>query len=203
MTGANGGTSTRSFSIRVAAPLSVTTTSLPTPTLGAAYSQTVASTGGTGPFQWSVSAGALPSGLSLSAATGVISGTPDTAGTFTFTVRVQDAGSTPRVATRSYTITMALAKRTPATGTALAAGVLTPTLTWFAMDGATQYRWCVTTSSKGCATTWNGTVNAPQVSVVTGTLTRGKTYYWQVQALVGGTWVSANGGTYWRFTTAR
>jgi hypothetical protein len=39
--------------------------------------------------------------------------------------------------------------------------------------------------------------------VVTGTLTRGKTYYWQAQALVAGTWVSANGGTYWRFTTAR
>ena len=92
---------------------------------------------------------------------------------------------------------------TPVPGTALTSGVLTPTLTWWAMDGATQYRWCVTTSSKGCSTTWNGTVNAPQLSVVTGTLTRGKTYYWQAQALVAGTWESANGGTYWRFTTAR
>jgi hypothetical protein len=34
-------------------------------------------------------------------------------------------------------------------------------------------------------------------------LALGTTYYWQVQASVGGTWVGANGTTYWRFQTVR
>jgi hypothetical protein len=70
------------------APLTITTSSLPAGTAGAAYSQTVAASGGTGGYSWSVS-GALPAGLSLSAG-GTISGTPTAAGTATFTVTVTD-----------------------------------------------------------------------------------------------------------------
>ena len=47
---------------------------------------TLAATGGTTPYTWSVSAGSLPAGLTLTAETGVISGTPTTAATSTFTV---------------------------------------------------------------------------------------------------------------------
>ena len=48
--------------------------------------------GGTPPYtNWTVTAGALPPGLSLGPATGVISGTPTTAGTYTFFVTVTDA----------------------------------------------------------------------------------------------------------------
>lgn len=201
VTGTDSGASTWSTAILVAAPLAVSTTSLATPVLGTAYAQTVASSGGTGPFGWSISSGSLPPGLSLAGATGAISGTPTTAGSFSFTVRVQDAGNPTRTATRAYTLAIAFAKSNPVAGTALASGVLTPTLAWFAHGGATSYRWCVTTSSKGCTTTWTGSTTA--LSAVTATLSRGKTYYWQVQALVNGTWVSANAGTYWRFTTAR
>ena len=41
-----------------------------------AFSQTLAATGGTPPYTWSVTAGGLPAGLQLNSATGVISGTP-------------------------------------------------------------------------------------------------------------------------------
>ena len=48
-------------------------------------------TGGTSPFTWSVSAGTLPPGLTLGASTGLLSGTPTTAGSYSFTVKVTDS----------------------------------------------------------------------------------------------------------------
>jgi hypothetical protein len=75
--------------IAAAAPGVTTASPLPDGTLGAAYSQTLAATGGTTPYAWALSAGALPGGLTLNGA-GVISGTPTNYGTFTFTVLLTD-----------------------------------------------------------------------------------------------------------------
>ena len=61
--------------------LSITTTSpLPGGTVTAPYSQTLAATGGTAPYTWSITAGTLPAGLTLNPSTGAITGTPTTAG---------------------------------------------------------------------------------------------------------------------------
>ena len=75
-------------------PLSVTTTSLPNGAVGTSYSQSLQATGGTLPYSWSLVAGqgTLPPGLNLSTA-GVISGTPNTEGTYNFTVKVTDSAS--------------------------------------------------------------------------------------------------------------
>ena len=64
-----------------AGPPSVTTTTLPGATSGTAYLAQLAESGGTAPFTWSISAGALPSWAVLNVTTGVISGTPAAAGT--------------------------------------------------------------------------------------------------------------------------
>ena len=96
VTDAANNTGTKALSIAVAAaaqPPTVTTTSLSGGTAGTAYSTTLQSSGGTTPYSWSVSAGTLPAGLSLVASTGVISGTPTTAGTTSFTVQVIDAAN--------------------------------------------------------------------------------------------------------------
>lgn len=70
----------------------ITTTSLPDGKVGVAYSQALAATGTT-PITWTLESGSLPAGLSLSSS-GIISGTPTTAGTFTFTVKATNsAGS--------------------------------------------------------------------------------------------------------------
>jgi hypothetical protein len=72
--------------------LRITTTSLPNGTSGVPYSQTLGATGGHPPYNWTRTLGFLPPGLSLST-NGVISGTPTTNGTSTFTVKLTDAAS--------------------------------------------------------------------------------------------------------------
>jgi Putative Ig domain len=98
-------TATRSLTLRVAAPLTITTTTLASPKYGYAYSQTLTAAGGIPPLIWSLAPGSgpLPGGLGLSA-TGVITGAPTAAGSFTFTVQVADAGAPQQVATRTFTL---------------------------------------------------------------------------------------------------
>jgi hypothetical protein len=88
---ADSDTQALSLTINPPAPLNITTTSLPDARRNRSYSQTLQATGGVKPYTWSLAAGVLPPGLSLNSSTGVISGTPPTRGTWSFTVRVQDS----------------------------------------------------------------------------------------------------------------
>ena len=81
-------------------PLAVSTTSLPPATVGVSYSVTITASGGVGPYSWS---GTTAGGLSLSA-TGLLSGTPPTAGTFNELVTVKD--STGATASASLPLTV-------------------------------------------------------------------------------------------------
>src|SRR5262249_45165256 len=58
---------------------------------GGPFTYQLSVTAGSAPFVWSVAGGALPGGLSLSANTGIISGTPAAAGSSTVTLQVTDA----------------------------------------------------------------------------------------------------------------
>ncbi|HEV2133117.1 MAG TPA: choice-of-anchor tandem repeat GloVer-containing protein [Terracidiphilus sp.] len=86
--------------------LVIKTSSLPAGTVGVAYSQSLAASGGVSPYAWSISSGRLPAGLSLGATNGVISGTPTAAATFNFTIDVKDSESTPQSVTAGLTITI-------------------------------------------------------------------------------------------------
>ena len=91
-------TATASASVTITPPGNpgppvITTTSLPSATAGVAYSATLGVSGGKAPFQWSMSAGTLPTGLSLNTSSGVISGTTKQTGTFNFTPKVTDSAS--------------------------------------------------------------------------------------------------------------
>jgi hypothetical protein len=69
------------------------------------YTQTLASSGGTGPYAYSLASGTLPAGVTLSSS-GTLSGTPTTAGSYTFTVRSTASGASP--GTRTYTLVVHL-----------------------------------------------------------------------------------------------
>ena len=92
-TNSNGTSSTSIFSFTTEAlPLEVTTQNggLAQGTVGVAYSNTLVAAGGNQPYSWAVTSGSLPAGLQLNVSTGVISGTPTTAGNYTFTIKVTD-----------------------------------------------------------------------------------------------------------------
>ncbi len=96
-----GFTDTRAFSVRMS-DLSIATSSLLTSVRNVAFNQTLVGQGGTAPYTWALSAGALPPGLSLSSL-GVLSGTPTlTANASTFTVRLTD--NTGFVVTKQFTL---------------------------------------------------------------------------------------------------
>jgi hypothetical protein len=92
-----GLTTTKAFTISISpASLTITTpTQLPDATLGAPFSQTMTASGGATPYTWSTNG--LPDGLTIDAGSGVISGVPAAAGTYSFTVRVIDAARTTYV----------------------------------------------------------------------------------------------------------
>jgi hypothetical protein len=87
------------------APLAITPTSLPSGTVSTAYTTTLAASGGITPYTWSLASGAVPAGLALNS-TGVISGTPTTTGTSSFTVRAADASVPAQTATSLLSITI-------------------------------------------------------------------------------------------------
>ena len=94
-TDANSFTGNQPYTVTVAITPTITLTpsTLPNPTLAVSYSQTLSGNGGTGPYTFAVSSGALPTGFSLNSSTGVISGTPSATGIFNFTITATDANS--------------------------------------------------------------------------------------------------------------
>ena len=83
---------TANFSIGVQSELAVTSLSLPPATVGIGYSTSLAATGGTPPYTWTLPNSGLPPGLALDS-NGAISGTPTTSGSFLFNVQVADSSS--------------------------------------------------------------------------------------------------------------
>src|SRR5207237_808903 len=109
-----GGSGSKSYTVTINPAVTVTTPSLPGGTQGSAYSQAISATGGTGSMAFTSTA-TPPTGPTLSSV-GVLSGTPTTAGTFTFSVNATDSASpTPNTGSQSYTVTInpAVAITTP------------------------------------------------------------------------------------------
>jgi arabinan endo-1,5-alpha-L-arabinosidase len=101
--GCGGGSSASSS----ATPLTITATSLPGGTTSVSYSARLTAAGGSGAgYGWTVSAGALPGGLTLASA-GTVVGTPAAAGTFSFTVQVTDSSGAAATANLSVAIVAA------------------------------------------------------------------------------------------------
>ncbi|MBE5315011.1 MAG: putative Ig domain-containing protein [Xanthomonadales bacterium] len=102
---ANSQTGSRAYTLVVGAPtLTLQPATLPSGTGSAPYSAQLTASGGNAPYAFTVSAGALPPGVTL-AADGALSGIPTAAGSFNFTAQVTDStAGTAGTATRAYTI---------------------------------------------------------------------------------------------------
>ena len=106
--GSQSGSAT--LTVQAIPPFSNTSTALPSGQVGAAYTATLSATGGIPPYSWSLKSGTLPAGLSLNAATGVISGTPTAAASATsLTFQVTDSEKTPQTKMAALSLTIAAA----------------------------------------------------------------------------------------------
>lgn len=152
VTDASGAMASQAFTLTIinnTPKLTITTTQLPAGTVGVSYSQSIVATGGTPPYNWSVTSGSLPAGLSLTASNGAITGTPSSANTFSFTVQVTDTSNA--TASQAFTITVAsnTPKLTVITTSPLPDGAVgtaySQTLT--ATGGTPPYKWSVTSGA--------------------------------------------------------
>ena len=78
---------------------------LPNGTAGSPYNGSITASGGVEPYNYSVSSGTLPAGLTLDSTTGALSGTPEMAGTFNFTMTATGSGRCP--GSRDYALVIA------------------------------------------------------------------------------------------------
>ncbi|WP_425612697.1 putative Ig domain-containing protein [Xanthomonas vesicatoria] len=146
-TDAGSFTGNQAYSLTVAGPnLLLPASTLPAGTAGQAYSAAITpATGGTAPYSYALTAGALPSGIVLDAATGGLSGTPTSSGTFNFTLTATDSTPSPAAqASRSYAVTIAAATLVLAQPTlppAVRGSAYTQVLT--ASGGVAPYRYSI------------------------------------------------------------
>lgn len=149
----NSAAVSQAYTLNIASPvLTVAPATLPPGTFGASYSQTITASGGTASYSYQVTAGALPSGLSLSLG-GLLTGTPVASGSFPFTVTATDSstGTGPYAGSSNYTLTISKAAATVTLGNLAQAYTGSPL-------AATA-----TTTPAGLAVTltYNGSASAP------------------------------------------
>ncbi len=138
-------TAPKTLSITVNAALTITSTDpLPGAIQGTAYANVLAATGGTAPYTWTISAGALPTPLTLFNAAGVISGVPTTAGPNAFTVQVTDANGV--TTTKALSIAVAAAVAPTITTTTLPSAIIGSSYTYQLQrtGGVSPFTWATT-----------------------------------------------------------
>ena len=163
VTDANGQSATQATSITVAAGVSTTFAAPPAAAVNSPYSDTLTATGGTTPYTWSVNAGTLPAGITLSSA-GVLSGTPTTTGSYPFTVNVIDANKGVATASITLVVTAALALTFSAPPSGTVGVAYTDTFT--AANGTTPYTFSISAGTLPAGLTLNASTG-----VVSGTPT--------------------------------
>ncbi len=200
----NSAVATDTVYITVKPKVTFSESSWPNGIKGVAYSQTVTATysGGSTTVTYSVTAGSLPSGLSLNTSTGAITGTPTSSGLSTFTYVAENADGyiasqsmTMKIAPNPTDVTATVAANSSGTaialalsgseavtavsapnhGTAVVSGsalTYTPTVGY---SGADSFAYTVTDNASGLSNTAtvSVTVSAPVLSISPSTLAGG------------------------------
>ena len=172
-----------------ATPLKISNTPLPGGQVGVAYSAALTASGGTEPYTWSLTRGALPGGVSLNSSTGVVSGTPTAAVTGDLvSFRVKDSSHPAEKKSVSLSLTInSVPTALSVTTTTLPAATVNVAYSQqlAASGGSGTYNWTLTTPVTGFALSSAG--------LLTGTPTSTTTLSFQVKAT--DTTSSSNFGT--------
>jgi uncharacterized protein YhjY with autotransporter beta-barrel domain len=152
------------YTLAISAPtISLTPVSLPGGAIGVSYTASISASGGIGSYAYTISAGALPTGVSLNSSSGALSGTPTAAGSFNFTVRASDANSF--AGTRAYTVAVGVPTLTLTPASLPAAAVSVPySVTFSAAGGTASYSYARTSGVLPSGITLN-----PGTGVLAGT----------------------------------
>jgi hypothetical protein len=157
--------------------LTITSTSpLPPGVINVPYSNTLQATGGTSPYNWTLDIGSsLPAGLTLSPA-GLISGTPTTIGSRSFSVVLMDAASPQHTVNASFTLVIASSNLSITTTSPLTPGTMNVayTNTLQAAGGTSPYSWLVTAGNLPAGLALSG------AGVLSGTPTASGTFNFSV-----------------------
>lgn len=148
------------------AAITITPTTVANGNIQHPYLQTLSASGGTKPYAWSISAGTQPTGLTLISSTNQtanLSGTPTTAGVYSFTVSVTDRNAVS--ATQGYTVTITQIVLTPAEITTIwnrgTPDYASNWDTWNSLTGTTGTNWSLTGNDGTTAgTNFVGTTSA-------------------------------------------
>ena len=171
-------TATQPLSITINPALVITSTSVPNGSVGLAYVFALTAQNGTGPYAWSISSGTLPAGLNLNSSSGLISGTPNSANTYSFTVKLTDSGSPVQTQTQTFSNVLISAGLTITT-TSLPnsfVGNSGYSATLSAQNGQAPYTWSVSGGALPGGLSLNG-------STITGTPTTAGTFSFTIRAI--------------------
>jgi hypothetical protein len=141
----------QTYTLRVNSPGSLTLSpaTLPSATANGAYSTTLGATGGSGTYTFAATSGSLPSWLLLNPSTGLLSGTPTTSGTSTFTITATDSRTAGLIGSQPYTLTVNPASSLRLSPAALASAMVSSaySTTLSATGGSGTYTFTATSGS--------------------------------------------------------
>lgn len=163
--------------------LTILTSNLPAAKPQSSYSASLSASGGKQPYTWSITTGNLPAGLTLTASTGKISGTPTQSGNFSFTAKVVDSSSPLQSA--SHSVSISVTTSTPPNTLVITTNSLpgaqvsvaySATLT--ASNGQAPYTWSM---ASGSGSLPPGLSLAASTGIISGTPTASNAYVFTVQ----------------------
>ncbi len=162
-------------------PITISPANLSPGNLGVPYSQQLMQVGGTGAINWTISSGSLPLGMMLNTGSGLLTGSPTSAGQFSFTVRATDVNGCYGENSYTLQINCQSLSITPATlNPATTGSVFSQTLTL--NGGSGQINWTITAGSLP-----NGVSLGQGTGQLSGTPTVSGTYNFNVRATINST----------------